>query len=197
MKKIFEKLENIFLAFMAYSFLGWVYEVSLEIFFYSKHFVNRGMFFGSYVPIYGYGALIFIALLTRMKNKKPFGKVLTPVVVTVLTGVIATVVELGVSYILDATIKPGGFQNFWGYDEWGNFERRIAPIASFRFMIGGGIVMYVIQPFLSRIGKRMSFTVKTVLSVILAIIFFTDVITTLFRLPFNLESLWNSVTAMF
>lgn len=197
MRRGIEKLENIFLAFMVYSFLGWIYEVGLELFFYSKHFVNRGMFFGSYVPIYGYGALIFIAVLGKMREKKPFGKVLTPVVVTLLTGVIATVVELVASYILDAAIPNGGFQNFWGYDEWGNFQRRIAPIASLRFMIGGGLVMYVFHPALKRLGKLIPFAVKTVLSVVLALIFFTDVITTLFNLPFKLESVWNTITAMF
>ena len=51
----FTKIRNIFLIFMACSFLGWIYEVSVGIFETHVGYVNRGFLFGPYLPIYGFG----------------------------------------------------------------------------------------------------------------------------------------------
>ena len=65
-----KKIRNIFLIFMACSFLGWIYEVLVGIFETHVGYVNRGYLFGPYLPIYGFGGLMVIALLTKVRDKK-------------------------------------------------------------------------------------------------------------------------------
>lgn len=46
-----------FLFFVFYSVIGWLYEVFLEVVVYRWGFSNRGVLFGPYCVIYGFGAL--------------------------------------------------------------------------------------------------------------------------------------------
>ena len=56
--------------FFLYSVLGWIYEVVLEVFIYRWGFSNRGVLFGPYCVIYGFGALILIFSLSGLQKKK-------------------------------------------------------------------------------------------------------------------------------
>lgn len=53
--------------FMIYAFLGWCTEVSYAALDLGK-FVNRGFLNGPYCPIYGFGVLIVIGVLTPLKE---------------------------------------------------------------------------------------------------------------------------------
>ena len=59
-----KKLQEYFLYFMFYSIIGWCYEVFLEVVVYRWGFSNRGVLFGPYCVIYGFGALILIFSLS-------------------------------------------------------------------------------------------------------------------------------------
>ena len=59
-EKKFETWNNYIIYFMLYAIIGWIYEVLLELFIWSHKFVNRGTLFGPWLPVYGFGALIFI-----------------------------------------------------------------------------------------------------------------------------------------
>lgn len=64
------RIEFAFLCFFAYSALGWCYEVFLEVVVYNWGFSNRGFLFGPYCPVYGFGALLLIGLLSHLQCKK-------------------------------------------------------------------------------------------------------------------------------
>mgnify|MGYP003462043171 FL=1 len=49
--------------FLMYSFIGWFYEVFLEVVVYRWGFSNRGVLLGPYCPVYGFGAMAFIFLI--------------------------------------------------------------------------------------------------------------------------------------
>ena len=49
--------------FTFYSVIGWCYEVFLEVVVYKWGFTNRGVLFGPYTPVYGFGALAFLLLV--------------------------------------------------------------------------------------------------------------------------------------
>lgn len=53
--------------FMIYAFLGWCLEV-VYVGLNSGHFVNRGFLNGPYCPIYGFGVLIVVTLLSPLQN---------------------------------------------------------------------------------------------------------------------------------
>ena len=69
MKKILQKIPDIYIIFCVYALIGWIYEVSLYLI--RDHiFVNRGVLFGPFLPIYGFGSLILLLLLNKFMNKK-------------------------------------------------------------------------------------------------------------------------------
>lgn len=51
-----KNLNNYIIYFMLYSIIGWLYEVFLEVVIYKWGFSNRGVLFGPYLPVYGFGA---------------------------------------------------------------------------------------------------------------------------------------------
>ena len=62
-EKKYEKLSNYVVYFFLYCVIGWIYEVFLEVVVYRWGFSNRGVLFGPWLPVYGFGALIFIFLI--------------------------------------------------------------------------------------------------------------------------------------
>ncbi len=148
------KFRNIFLCFMLYCFVGWIYETVLEVFIYHWGFSNRGVLFGPYLPVYGFGALIFILAFNKsLKELKPVEKLFMIPTVFITCMLIATGVELITSYICEFLI--GSFP--WNYDRFMfNFQGRIAPNPSIRFGIGSIIILYIIEPIFEKIVRNTS-----------------------------------------
>ena len=83
------------LLFFALSFLGWIWEVLL--FLVTEHaFINRGVYRGPYLPIYGAGGLLLCILLGSLRRK--------PIRVFVLSLCACSVLEYLTSYFLERTV---------------------------------------------------------------------------------------------
>ena len=159
-----------FIYFMMYSVLGWIYEVFLEVVVYRWGFSNRGVLFGPYCVIYGFGALILILSLSWLQKRRIYaGKLLiTPFLVFIGIVVITTVVELIGSYIMEFT--TGGW--LWDYRRFAfNFEGRIALNPSIRFGIGGMVFLYLLQPLFRRLCSKLSDRAVYSTAAVLAVIF--------------------------
>ena len=166
-----------FIYFMMYSVLGWIYEVFLEVVVYRWGFSNRGVLFGPYCVIYGFGALILILSLSWLQKRRIYaGKLLiTPFLVFIGIVVITTVVELIGSYIMEFT--QGGWM--WDYsDYFANFQGRIALNPSIRFGIGGMVFLYLLQPLFRRLCSKLSDRAVYGTAAVLAVIFLCDIICT-------------------
>lgn len=61
-------LRSLILIFFTFSFVGWLWEVSLHLFG-DGVFVNRGFFHGPWLPIYGTGGILVVVLLKRFVHK--------------------------------------------------------------------------------------------------------------------------------
>ena len=61
---------NIFLQFLAYSFLGWTCETIYCSIGQGK-FVNRGFLNGPLCPVYGFGAMAVLVFLRPIQNNIP------------------------------------------------------------------------------------------------------------------------------
>ena len=169
----FTKLRNIFLIFMACSFLGWIYEVSVGIFETHVGYVNRGFLFGPYLPIYGFGGLILIILLKRVRDKGIYiGRVnVSFILVFLITMFITTAIELFGSYFMEFLMGDW----LWDYSSYFcNFEGRIALWSSVKFGIGGLIIIYFIEPLINICIKKADKRAINVFSLILALIFLID-----------------------
>lgn len=69
MNKIIKFIRDNYIRFVVYGFIGWLYEVLWYIIVRGE-FVNRGVLFGPCLPIYGFGMLILILLLSKYKSKR-------------------------------------------------------------------------------------------------------------------------------
>jgi len=171
------KIHELFLLFLSYSFIGWLYEVLLGIFVFQLGFVNRGFLFGPYCPVYGFGALLFILTLEKMKDVKirVFNINLTPCLILALITTMTTLVELITSYLMEAVLGE------WLWDYTGyfmNFQGRIALSTSLRFGLGGMVILYILNPWLK--NKILPNRYTKMISYILFVVFAIDMIARLF-----------------
>lgn len=171
-KSQFRIFQESVLYFFLYSVIGWCYEVFLEVVVYRWGFSNRGSLLGPYCVVYGFGALLLLFSLERLKEKKIYmGKInVTPAAVFFGIIFIATLVELIASYMMEFT--RGKWT--WDYTRFAfNFQGRIAPNPSIRFGVGGMVFLYIVQPLFYRaadsMGERMLGIVTGVIAALLVV----------------------------
>lgn len=144
-----------FLFFLFVSWMGWVYEVFLEVIVYRWGYSDRGVLTGPYCPIYGFGAVLLLLCLRRlMETRIRIGRVsLTPMMVFIGIIGMTTAVELAASYFMEWT--SGGWA--WDYTRFTpNFQGRIALNPSLRFGVGGMVILYFFYPWLQKGFARLS-----------------------------------------
>lgn len=180
MKKINKRNIIIYaISFLIISWIGWSYEVILQVYFQKIGFHNRGVLFGPICPIYGFGGLLLYFLLRNLKNKDiRVGKLkITPMIVFVSSFVITTIVELIGSYIMEFIWGDW----MWSYSDYFlNFQGRVAFSSSLRFAIGGTVIVYFIQPVINELAKKISNKVLYGIFGVLAVLLASDIIYTFF-----------------
>ena len=168
---------NYIVYFTFYSVIGWCYEVFLEVVVYKWGFTNRGVLFGPYTPVYGFGALAFLLLVYPIiRNKKGGKKLAFLPVVFALCMLIATAIELGTSYILEAVTGSWPWQTYADYAI--NFQARIALSPSIRFGLGGVLFLYVLQPIFEKICEKLGPKRTRILAIVFLVMFAADCIYT-------------------
>lgn len=173
MEKI-KKVQEYFLYFMCYSVIGWLYEVFLEVVVYRWGFSNRGVLFGPYCVVYGFGAVILLLSLRPLMDKRiRIGKLcITPMLVFLGIVVITTLVELFASYLMEMTRGEW----LWDYTRFAfHFQGRIALNPSIRFGIGGMVFLYILQPLFEKLIGKMSEKTFHVVFAVLAVLLCVDV----------------------
>lgn len=164
-----------FLYFFAYSVIGWIYEVFLEVVVYRWGFSNRGILTGPYCPVYGVGALIFIfCVYPIIRSKPPKQRICMVPIVFFLCGAAATVLELAASYLCETVIGSWPWQTYADYTY--NFQARIALSPSIRFGIGGAVFLYIVQPMFERLAEKAGEKRVSVLFWVCAAAFCTDLV---------------------
>lgn len=167
------KIQEYFLYFVLYSVVGWLYEVFLEVVVYQWGFSNRGILFGPYCIVYGFGALALLFVLGDLQKKRIcVGTIsITPLLVFCGIVVLTTGIELLASYIMEAFM--GGWQ--WDYSRFAfHFQGRIAPNPSIRFGLGGMVFLYVLQPLFVKAADKLTDKVLGLITGILAVILSID-----------------------
>lgn len=141
-------LSRAIILFALFSCAGWLYETIENVFTFGGVYL-RAQLMLPWCPIYGIGGLLIVAALEPLR-KRLAGRVptfLQVVVVAIGIYVLASAVELAGSYICEWTM---GYVP-WDYSHaWGNFQGRIAPVYSMRFVVLGLIALYVLFPVVSR-----------------------------------------------
>lgn len=175
-KSIFNFLRDLLLFFIFYSIIGWIYEELLFI-IEDNVLCNRGVLFGPWLPIYGFGGLVIVEIFYRFKEKKvKIGKInIRPILLFIESVIFATLTELFATYIID--FIGGNFKNLWDYsDRLLNFQGRIALIPDLKFGIVALIGIYLIQPLLIKFVTMKDQKKVNIVFIILSVLFFADVI---------------------
>lgn len=134
----FSKAQLFILYFFIFSFLGWVLETCYALFTLG-HFVKRGFLYGPLCPIYGFGAIMLIILLTKYKknNLKLFFYAAT----------LFSAFEYLASYGLEALFS----MHWWDYtNEFLNLNGRISIFYFFAWGIIAILFINHIYPFFKK-----------------------------------------------
>lgn len=167
------------LFFWIYAVIGWLYEVTLETVIYRWGFSNRGVLFGPWLPVYGFGATVFLILWYRLIKDKPMKrKLLMLPVIFLLTMATATMIELMTSYLCEWIMGSWPWQTYADYKI--NFQARIALSPSIRFGIGGVVFLYVIQPLLDKLAAKLKDKPLHIIAAVIVTVMTADLIYTMF-----------------
>ena len=101
LKRILNFFADNYIIFCVYALIGWIYEVSWYLIV-DHTFVNRGVIFGPFLPIYGFGILILLLILRSfMKKRHESGNILVLSIslFTIITFIYTTIVEYTTSKI--------------------------------------------------------------------------------------------------
>ncbi|MBR5369682.1 MAG: putative ABC transporter permease [Bacilli bacterium] len=130
-------LMYLFLIFFIYSIIGYIIEVTSCIIITKKFTMSRGYLLGPYIPVFGFGALLMVTLLSKYKNDV--------IVLFILSGFLCSAVEYFVSLLMELIFKL----RWWDYskDKF-NINGRICLRNGFLFGIGGVIIVKYFHPLL-------------------------------------------------
>lgn len=164
-----EKLIYWILIFLIGSLIGWIYE---EIFYYvtENTISNRGFFYGPYLPVYGWGSVILMLTLKKLKKY--------PILVFILSMLITGIVEYATGYIMYVLYEriwwdyTGLFLNISGY---------VCFRSVFTFAIGTIVLIYLIEPYLSKLIAKYSRHAEIISYLFLTIFIIDNIITFIFR----------------
>lgn len=161
-KKILREFDYYVLLFFILAFIGWIWEVVL--FFCTEHaFINRGVYRGPYLPIYGVGGLLLCFFLRSLKRK--------PFMAFLLSAAICSVLEYLTSYFLE--IKWG--LRWWDYSgHFLNLNGRICLAGAVVFGLGGMALISFFLPFYEKMYGRIPKKWRILLCLLLLLIFVAD-----------------------
>ncbi len=164
-------LEQVFLLFISFAFIGWISEVIYVGLFFEHRFINRGMLHGPICPVYGFGGLVIFCQPAFILNSWPLS--------FIGSMILCSAVEYAAGFILEKTFHT----TWWDYSHYRfHLKGRICLLNSTLFgllgMAGAKVLRPLLYWLLGLLSKDETVFVTTGLVLILAI----DVITTVSRL---------------
>lgn len=154
---------SLILMFFAFSFIGWLWEVSLHLIT-DGEFVNRGVLHGPWLPIYGCGGVLILVALNRLRAR--------PLLEFGATVVLCGCVEYFSSLYLEMAHNG---QRWWDYSGYFlNLNGRICAEGLLVFGLGGLAIVYVLAPILDNQVRRIPGKALVPVSLALAAVFVGD-----------------------
>lgn len=129
--------------FFIYAMLGWVCEV-LYCLAIDKKLTNRGFLNGPYCPIYGFGALIILKLLTPLQS--------SPAILFFASIISCSVLE----YITSVVMEKFFHMRWWDYSHYKfNINGRVCLLNSVLFGVLGLVMIYLIHPCTAKLVQHI------------------------------------------
>ncbi len=158
--------------FIVYSIAGWILE-SIYKSILEKKPINSGFMFGPYCPIYGFGAIIMIALLQNIKSDITL--------LFIVSFVVLTLWEYAVGVILEKVYHT----KYWDYSNNRiNINGRVCLLNSVYWGILGVIFTRVIHPQVAKLTLLIPSNTLFYIDLIIGLIMIVDA--TISGINFNL-----------
>lgn len=163
-----------FLYLFIYSVLGWICEV-VYCRIVHGNWTNRGFLSGPYCPIYGFGGLFIVLLLSPFTSN--------PLLVFLLSILVTTTLEYITSFLMEKIFNA----KWWDYsNEFLNINGRVCLATAIPFGILGVLVMYFIHPLTTKfIGLIPNWIINYIVGGLISLTLL-DIVTTISTL-FNLK----------
>lgn len=174
------QLYYLFLYFFVYSFLGWCSEVAFAA-FKERRFINRGFLNGPYCPIYGFGVVIVISLLSSFENNL--------ILLFAASVILTTLLEGLTGWVLDKIFH----NKWWDYSDMPmNIGGYVCLIFSLMWGVACVVIVKVLHPLIHKLLAFLPGPLGIVLIVALSVIMFADLYvtaSTIFRFNRQLASM--------
>lgn len=164
---MFNKFCFYFMLFIIYSFIGWSIEVVGKLI--EKHkFINRGFLVGPICPIYGWGCIAIILLLSKYKS--------SPMVLFLMAIIICSILEYFTSYFMEKLFHV----RWWDYTRRKyNINGRICAETMIPFGLLGCLVVYIVNPIFTGLLNKIPVNTLNILAIIIFTIYVIDNIVSL------------------
>lgn len=159
---MFNKFCFYFMLFIIYSFIGWSIEVVGKLI--EKHkFINRGFLVGPICPIYGWGCIAIILLLSKYKS--------SPIVLFLMAIIICSILEYFTSYFMEKLFHV----RWWDYTRRKyNINGRICAETMIPFGLLGCLVVYIVNPIFTGLLSKIPVNTLNIIAIIIFIIYVID-----------------------
>lgn len=159
-----ETITNYLLLFIIYTIIGYFCEVITCTITDKKLSFFRGFLIGPWIPIYGYGAILMVILLSGIKNY---------VLLFLVSMLLCSILEYLTSYVMEKIYK----MRWWDYSQNKfNLNGRICLLNAILFGIGGVIVCAFANPIISKYINMIPFNIRLIITSLLVILFIIDTI---------------------
>lgn len=159
---MFNKFCFYFMLFIIYSFIGWSIEVVGKLI--EKHkFINRGFLVGPICPIYGWGCIAIILLLSKYKS--------SPIVLFLMAIIICSILEYFTSYFMEKLFHV----RWWDYTRRKyNINGRICAETMIPFGLLGCLVVYIVNPIFTGLLNKIPVNTLNIIAIIIFTIYIID-----------------------
>lgn len=145
---------NYILLFLVCAFIGWIWEVLLTL-IKTGHLVNRGVLYGPWLPLYGFGGVLMAALLHRFEHR--------PLVVFLASTTLCGLLEYFTGWFLETFHHL----KWWDYSDLPfNLHGRICLLSVTAFGLCGLLMIYVLKPITFRLFERIPFSARRVICLV-------------------------------
>lgn len=157
-------LLHLALMFFIFAMVGWIWEGFVA---FVKHgiFVNRGMLYGPWLPIYGVGGVSLVLLLNRFAKRPTF--------VFFASILISGILEYTTATLLWETVHL----QYWDYSGFFlNIQGRICLEGLLTFAVAGMADIYFFAPLLDNLLEKIPLQIKQRVIILLVLCFGSDLV---------------------
>jgi uncharacterized membrane protein len=177
-----ESILTLFLYFSIISFIGWLIEIIFCLITENK-LINPGFLYGPFVPIYGF--VVLTAYLCSVYLQGLFFPFLL---------IIYFLIPTGIEYLTAYVFEKIFHMKFWDYSNYKfNFKGRICLGISLIWFLLILFAIYALQPFILKILNNLPELFASIISILLAIYFLTDLFFSI-RIYYYFSKIRNKLT---